>query len=108
MAKTTRAASRAKAKTAPLFVVVRTEHRGIFCGELTFRSADDSRVTLKDARQVVYFEAKTKGSLGIAGRGVSKDSRVSPKCPSISLRGVIEIMEATDAARAAWESEPWR
>jgi hypothetical protein len=108
MAKTTRAAStKARAKT-PQFVVVRTEHKGLFCGELTFRSADDSRVTLKDARQIVYFEAKTKGSLGIAGGGVSRDSRVSPKAPSISLRGVIEIMEATPQAVAAWEAEPWR
>ena len=87
-------------------VVVTTTNRGIFVGRTDAEPTSETCV-LEQARMVLYYSQETRGVVGLAQRGPQKGSRVSPVATRIGLRNVTSIMDATDAAAAAWESEPW-
>lgn len=87
-------------------VVVTTAHRGVFVGYTT-DAADADVITLRRARMVVYYDSSCRGVLGVGSRGVGSGSRVSPAVPSITLRAVTAVWDATEQAAAAWEAEPW-
>ncbi len=85
-------------------VVVTTAHRGVFFGY----AADTSGTTIKlrDARNCVYWPAKTKGFLGLASTGPLEGSRVGPKA-DIELRDITCVAYCSPAAIDAWERAPW-
>ena len=86
-------------------VVVTTAHRGVFVG-YTADPADAEIVRLERGRMVVYWSESTRGVVGLAAQGPGAGSRVSPPA-TIALRNVTSVIEATEAASAAWEEEPW-
>jgi hypothetical protein len=97
----------AKAEKQARPVVVTTSHLGVFVGRTT--DADDAEhVTLTGARMVVYWDDSCHGVLGIAKRGVSKESRLSPAVDRITLRGITSVIAATDEAEKTWDAEPWK
>lgn len=87
-------------------VVVTTAHRGVFVG---YTSDPDGaeRVTLTQARMVVFYSTDTKGVLGIASKGLASGSRVTDAVPRIDLRNITAVIDATPEATAAWEKGPW-
>lgn len=88
------------------FVVVTTEHRGVFAGRLV--PGDDPKVaTLTDAQMCLSWSADVKGVLGLAVTGPSKKSRVGPAVPRLVLTGVTAVMDATAEAEKAWRAQPW-
>jgi hypothetical protein len=86
-------------------VVVTTEHKGVFFGNLV--SQDDASVTLTDAQMCVYWSADVRGVLGLAAAGPSRGCKVTPAVPRIELQGVTAVMDATGEAVLAWEGKPW-
>ena len=88
-------------------VVVTTDKdkRGVFCGEIV--SENDGKVVLTNARMAVYWSSNVHGVLGLASHGPSAECRISPAVPTIELVGVTSVMDMTDAAKAAWDKEPW-
>lgn len=91
------------------FCVVTTNKncRGVFAGEVTESDLEKGTATIKDARMCVYWSTDTKGVVGLAAGGPTNKCRVTAPAPEIKLMGVTSIMEATDEAKKAWESEPW-
>jgi hypothetical protein len=90
------------------FVVVTTEHRGVFAGFLNGTSkATDRTVVLSDAQMAVYWSADVGGVLGLASSGPSKGCRISPAVPKLALQGVTAVLDATEDAVKAWQSRPW-
>jgi hypothetical protein len=89
------------------FVVVTTEHRGVFGGYLNGSDDTDKTVSLTEAQMCVYWHQSVRGVLGLASTGPLKGSRVSPAVPKITLQGVTLIMDATSDAEKAWQSRPW-
>jgi hypothetical protein len=87
-------------------VLVTTEHRGVFVGQTTDADTADP-ITLTKARMVIYWDASCHGVLGIAARGISKSSRLSPAVDRIVLRNVTAVVEATPEAEKSWAAEPW-
>ena len=87
-------------------VLVTTSHRGVFVG-YTSDAPDAETITLKRARMVVYYSADTRSVLGIASRGPQRGSRVSAPVPSITLRAITAVVDATPEAAEAWERELW-
>lgn len=85
-------------------VLVTTEYRGVFFGYATDTSGDT--INLKRARNIPYWDAATKGFLGLAENGPGKGCRVGPKA-DIELRKITCVAECTPAAVEAWESAPW-
>ena len=86
-------------------IVVTTEHKGVFFGYGT--PTDEKTITITDARMCVYWDASVHGVVGLAGNGPSKNCKITPKVPSMTLQDVTCIMDCSEAAAKAWESEPW-
>ena len=92
-------------KTRP--VVVTTEHRGVFFGNLNSSDDTDKTVSLTDAQMCVYWSADVKGVLGLAATGPSRSCKVTPPVPKITLQAVTAVMDATTEAEKAWQARPW-
>ena len=92
-----------KAKQVPM--VVTTEYRGVFFGWGV--PTKEKIITLEKAQMCVYWSVDIGGVLGLASRGPSKNCRVGPAIPKITLQGVTSIMEASPEAAEAWANKPW-
>ena len=93
-------------KKKAMKVVVTTEHRGVFFGELV----DDKspvKLTLKDARMCVFWAQDVKGVVGLASSGPSKSCRITFAAPTITLYKITSVMECSVEAINKWESGPW-
>jgi hypothetical protein len=86
-------------------VVVTTQHRGVFFGNLD--SSENNTVVLSEAQMCVYWSADVCGVLGLAATGPSRGCRVTPVVPRIVLSGVTAVMDATEGAVVAWRARPW-
>ncbi len=85
-------------------VLVTTEYRGVFFGYATDTSGDT--IKLSRARNIPYWDAGTKGFLGLAEKGPGKACRVGPAA-NIELRKITCVAECTPTAVEAWEAAPW-
>jgi len=91
-------------------VLVTTDKRGVFYGEIEDIEAiaEGDPITLKNARNIVYWSAATRGFLGIAATGPADGSRVGPAVPSLTLMGITSVAVCTEIAAAAIEAGPWK
>lgn len=60
----TKKSAKSNGKQAERAVLVTTEHRGVFFGYAT--ETDGETITLKNARNCVYWSSDVKGFLGLA------------------------------------------
>lgn len=95
-----------KTTTQPVPVLVTTEHRGVFFGYLVGEPKKE-QVTLERARNCLYWSSDVRGFLGLAEIGPSKDCRVGPAAPKLTLFDITSVIECTPEAVARWESAPW-
>jgi hypothetical protein len=85
-------------------VLVTTAHRGVFFGYAT--ETDSEVISLRAARNCIYWPAENKGFLGLANMGPVKGSRIGPPA-NIELRAITCVAECTPEAVRAWERAPW-
>lgn len=91
------------------FVLVTTEHRGVFAG-LQMKNGHDEEartVRLANARNCVYWSKEVRGVFGLAASGPTQTCRIGPMVDSLYLVGVTSVTRCTAEAQRAWESEPW-
>jgi len=88
-------------------VVVTTEFRGVFFGYMDEPPADGS-ITIKRARNCVYWSQDVRGFMGLAATGPSKDCKIGPAVPSITLNKITAVIEVTPEAAEKWGGGPWR
>lgn len=93
------------AKSSERAVLVTTLHRGVFFGYATKTSG--KHVTLKRARNVVYWSSDVKGFLGLAATGPTSSCRIGPAVPSFDARDVTSVTDVTPEAAKAFEAGPW-
>lgn len=84
-------------------VLVTTQHRGVFAGEI----ADDQDLSVKamplgNARMAIRF-GTTKGVMQLAETGPTKDSRISAPADIPMLHDITAIFAVTEEAWAAWQ-----
>jgi hypothetical protein len=87
-------------------VVATTEHRGVFFGYTT-DEPDANVVTLKRARNCLRWSDDVKGFMGLASSGPTKNCRIGPAAPEITLQKVTSTMAASPEAVEAWEKGFW-
>lgn len=87
-------------------VLVTTVHKGVFFGYSDSDVQKDS-ITIKNARNCIYWSTDVKGFMGLASNGPTKSCRIGPKVPSMKLMGVTAVVEVTPEAIEAWEKSPW-
>jgi Domain of unknown function (DUF6948) len=85
-------------------VLVTTVHRGVFFGYLTGKAG--KTVTLKNARNCIYWSSDVRGFIGLAVTGPSNSCRIGPRA-DIELNDVTSIVSVTTEAAARWEAQPW-
>lgn len=91
--------------SAKKFVIVTTEHKGVFAGYAV--PTENSTIRLEQARMCIYWSADVKGVVGLAATGPTKGCRIGPAAPAITLHKVTSIMEVSKEAEALWLSQPW-
>ena len=94
----------ANKKLAERAVLVTTLYRGVFFGYAT--NTDGETITLRAARNCVYWPAEQKGFLGLAKDGPLIGARVGPPA-DVQLRGITCVAEVTEEAVQRWEAQPW-
>jgi hypothetical protein len=87
------------------FLIVTTAHRGVFAGY--GKPTNEKTIRLTDAQMCVYWTSDVKGVVGLAVTGPCKGCRVGPPAPAITIQDVTSVMEASEAAEAAWTKQPW-
>ena len=87
-------------------VMITTEFRGVFFGYMSEPPADGS-VTIKRARNCVYWSSDVKGFMGLAVNGPTKNCKVGPAVPSLTRNNVTAVVEVTASATEKWEGAPW-
>lgn len=100
------AKKKATSKAAEVAVLIGTSKQNLWFGYAT----DTSRatVTLKRARQVIYWSADVKGAGGLAVTGPSAGCRIGPAVSEVEAREVMTVVKMTPQAIAAFEAQPWR
>lgn len=91
-------------KTKERYVLVTTEHRGVFAGFA--KNTDGDVIKLRQARNCIYWTANIKGFLGLASIGPDSSCKIGPAA-DIELRKITSVAEITAEAQAKWESAPW-
>lgn len=89
-----------------MYVVVTTEYRGVFFGELI--EENGKTVKLKDCQMCTYWSKGCHGVFGLAVKGPLTGSKIGPKVPVQTLRAVTSITQCTAEAIERWQSEPWQ
>ena len=88
-----------------VIVTTNKDRHGVFYGLLESRDGD--KVVLTDARNIIYWSAKTRGVFGLAVTGPADGSRVGPAVPHLDLDDVTAIAECTPEAVARFQEDIW-
>lgn len=89
-------------------IIVCTEKRGVFFGYASGSCKTlPEKIIIKDAQNCVYWSQDVKGVLGLASGGPTKNCRIGPKVPRLTLYGVTAIIDCTTEAEEAWKNQPW-
>lgn len=86
-------------------VLVTTEFRGVFFGEVIAHDLPNS-ITLRRARNCIYWDSSVGGFLGLAATGPGPGCRIGAVADELTLWHVTSVSRLTDQATAAWESAP--
>lgn len=94
----------AKKKSSDRYVLVTTEHRGVFAGFADNTYGDV--IKLREGRNCVYWSSALKGFLGLASYGPDSSCKIGPAA-DIELRKITSVVEVTPEAQAKWMNAPW-
>lgn len=86
------------------YVMVTTEHRGVFAGFAS--NTDGDAIKLREARNCIYWSASVKGFLGLASSGPDSSCKIGPAA-DLTLRKITAVAEVTPEAQAKWQNAPW-
>lgn len=88
-------------------LLITTAHRGVFFG-YAIPTGGAKVVRLEQAQMCVYWSADMKGVMGLASVGPSKECRIGPPVPAITLQDVTSEIEVSAEAEAKWKQQPWK
>ena len=86
-------------------VLIGTELRNLWFGYADDYSGDT--VTLRRARQVVYWSADVRGAGGLCVTGPSQKCRIGPAVDTVEVRRVTTVGLVSERAVEAFEAAPW-
>ncbi len=89
----------------PIPLIVTTEHRGVFFGY--GQVTTEKTVRLTEVQMCVYWSSDLKGILGLASTGPTKQCKIGPPAPAMTLQGITSIIEVSPEAEKQWKLQPW-
>lgn len=90
-----------------IYLVVTTEHKGVFAGYGNPKLVKNKTIRLTQARMCVYWSSDVKGVLGLAANGPTSGCKVGPPVPAITINALTSVMECSKTSAEAWEKGPW-
>ena len=87
-------------------VMVTTEFRGVFFGYME-KMPTDGTITIRQAQNCVYWSSDVRGFMGLAATGPTKNCKVGPAVPSLTLNKVTAVIEVSAEAAEKWKAQPW-
>lgn len=84
-------------------VLVTTEFRGVFYGEVKNNKKLPTEITLKNARNCIYWSSDCGGFLGLAANGPTSRCRLGTKVSEITLWKITSVTPVSDEAAEKWE-----
>ena len=85
-------------------VLITTEFRGVFFGYIKDDSKLPAEITLTGVRNCRYWSSDMGGFLGLASMGPSKDCKIGPRVPEITLYKITSVTPVEVVAVEKWES----
>ena len=90
-----------KKTTAPRYVLVTTQYRGVYFGRLAAHDATTRECVLEDARMAIRW-GTADGVDQLAATGPTANSKLGAVAPKVWLPGLTSLVDCTEAAVAAW------
>ena len=87
------------------YVVVTTEHRGVFFGKLEVYNLDAGTAELSEARNCIYWSRDVRGFLGLAAVGPIGDSRVGAAVGALELVKITSVSACSPEAVEQWKAK---
>ena len=84
-------------------VLVTTEFRGVFYGEVKNDKKLPAEITLKNARNCIYWSADCGGFLGLAANGPTSQCKLGTKVDEVTLWKITSVTPVSDEAAKKWE-----
>ena len=90
-------------------VLAVSKHRDIIFGYVPkdFQLGTDEKISMKNARQGVYYSSDMRGFSGLAVQGPSNSCKVSFSVDEFTLLGCVRLLDCTEEAAKKWEQGPW-
>lgn len=85
-------------------VLVTTEFRGVFFGYISDDKKAPAQLTLKSARNCIYWSSDVGGFLGLAGKGPTRNCRIGRTIKEITLYKITSITAVEKDAIEAWKN----
>lgn len=87
-------------------LIITTAHKGVFFGYGN-PAIQDKTIRIEQAQMCVYWSTDVRGVVGLAANGPTKNCKISPPAPAMTLTDVTAVMEASEEAAKKWEGAPW-
>jgi hypothetical protein len=89
-------------------VLITTEFRGVFFGYLTNDKKAPAEVTLKNAKNCVYWSSDCGGFLGLAANGPTQGCKIGKTVPEIKLYKITSVTPVSKEAAKKWDAAEWK
>lgn len=85
-------------------VLVTTEFRGVFFGEVKNDKNLPQEITLTNARNCIYWSTDCGGFLGLAAKGPSGNCKIGTKVKELTLYKVTSVTPVSEEAAEKWKN----
>jgi hypothetical protein len=92
-------------KTTNRPVIITTQYRGVYYGELVEHDSAERTCVLENARMVIRW-GTTDGVDQLAATGPTASSKLGALAPKVWLCGITSVSDCTPEAQKAWRGLP--
>ncbi len=98
-----------KSEKIPVLITTDNTKRGVFFAYVDSEDAmkGDENIIAEEVQMCVYWDTETRGVLGLAANGPTKNCRITSPVKKALIKGVTFIAEVSKDAVKKWKSEPW-
>lgn len=86
-------------------VIITTEYRGVFFGMIDPATKKDRVLEVSECRNVIYWESKVEGFLGLSATGPTSGCKIGKKAGGdVTLHNITSATTCSDEATAKWNT----
>lgn len=85
-------------------VLVTTEFRGVFYGEIKDNKKLPDEITLTNAKNCIYWSSSVGGFLGLASKGPDSQCKIGSTVNELTLYKITSVTPVTAEASEKWKN----